>query len=76
MTCSSHGTPREVSLEDLQNIDIGSRFESNHGCCPNIPGGQGGGAQSTCIDRGFDCPGNGEFEWGGRGSACSMCSFC
>lgn len=72
--CNSSGRSRAFTLDELQDLPIGQRKEMGKGCGPNIEGTQGGSCVDRLRQRGFGYPSNGEFDWGGTGSACSMCS--
>jgi hypothetical protein len=65
--------PRAVSLAELQDIATGARLEVNQGCVPNSPVSEGDAADYA-RKRGLSYPSNGEFDWGGRGNGCPMCS--
>jgi hypothetical protein len=72
-TCGSY--PKSPTLDDLAGVGLQSRWESPQGCCPDIGGAQSGSGYDRCVNsRGFTWPKNGEFEWGGVGSSCYMCS--
>ena len=73
-TCSSTGYSQTFSLSDLQNLDVNTTREMGHGCGPNVGGTAGGSGYDFLTKRGFGFPNNGEFQWGGLGSSCSMCS--
>lgn len=72
--CDSKGKSRAFTLEELQDLPVGERREMGKGCGPRIEGTQGGSCFSQLVRRGFSWPDNGEFSWGGMGSACNMCS--
>ena len=71
-SCGTH--PKAYSLNDLKDLEINKTKQQNKGCCPNIGGAQDGGGQDRCLAKGFSWPNNGEFEWGGLGTSCNMCS--
>ena len=73
-TCSDQGQSRAFTLDELADLPIGNIREMGKGCGPGIDGLQGGGAYDRLKGRGFSWPENGEFNWGGLGSPCSMCS--
>ena len=70
--CGTH--PKAYTLNELTDLKINDKLASNKGCCPNIGGGQDGSGQSKCLAKGFSWPNNGEFDWGGLGPSCTMCS--
>lgn len=69
MSCG--GRPTSFLLEDLKDLRIGDTKQMNAGCGPNLDGDD----KMWLKNKGFGWPENGEFEWGGRGDGCSMCSF-
>lgn len=72
-TCGKY--PKSPSLSDLAGVSLQGRWEAPEGCCPNISGAQSGSGYDRCVNsRGFTWPKNGEFQWGGLGSNCYMCS--
>lgn len=74
-TCGGDETkPYKFSLQDLQDLKSGSTKDMPRGCGPSIGGTQGGSAYDWLVHRGFGWPDNGEFEWGGLGDGCNMCS--
>lgn len=72
--CNSKGLSRQFTLDELADLPIGGLREMGNGCGPNIGGMQGGSCYDWLKRRGFGWPDNGEFEWGGPGSGCAMCS--
>ena len=73
-TCSSTGMSRQFTLDELADLPVGGIREMGNGCGPGIEGTQGGGGYDRLKSRGFGWPDNGEFNWGGLGSSCAMCS--
>jgi hypothetical protein len=73
--CNDSGYSRKFTLTELQDLNIGATQEMPNGCGANIGGTAGGSGYSTLINKGFGWPDNEEFEWGGLGSGCAMCSF-
>lgn len=65
-TCGTR--PVKVTLNDLASIPIGQRFTGT-GCCPRT-----NKTLQVCSSKGFSWPSNGEFEWGGGGAGCKLCS--
>ncbi|MEO0236621.1 MAG: DUF4064 domain-containing protein [candidate division WOR-3 bacterium] len=72
--CNSTGYSRTFTLDELKDLAIGERREMPKGCGPNVDGMHAGSCYSRLTERGFGFPNNGEFAWGGTGSACNMCS--
>lgn len=74
-SCGGDDTkPYKFSLQDLQDMKVDDTKEMPQGCGPNI-GGQGDGSgYDWLIHRGFGWPDNNEFEWGGLGGDCGLCS--
>lgn len=66
--------PYTFSLEDLQDLKVGEIKQMPRGCGPDIGGTQGGSGYDWLTKRGFGWPNNNEFEWGGLGDRCNMCS--
>lgn len=66
--------PYKFTLQDLQDLNIGDKKEMPNGCGPAIEGTQAGSGYAWLIDKGMGWPDNQEFEWGGLGSGCSLCS--
>lgn len=75
-TCGSNGQggSRAFSLSELVDLPIGGTKEMGNGCGPNISGTQGGSGYDWLSKKGFGWPNNGEFDWGGLGNSCAMCS--
>ena len=73
-TCTDSGRPRGFTLDELADLNVGDRKESQHGCFPAIDGNQGGSAYAWATEKGLTWPKNDEFAWGGMASPCSMCS--
>lgn len=72
--CNSSGQSRAFTLEELSDLKVGETKEMGRGCGPDIGGTQGGSCYDWLSKRGFGWPNNGEFNWGGIGNSCSMCS--
>ena len=66
-TCESH--PKNFTVKDLSGLALGEKMNSG-GC-----GAVGPANEGTLKKKGFFFPGTGEFEYGGEGPACNMCSF-
>lgn len=60
--------PYKFTLDDLKDIDVGGFKEMPRGCAPDA------GAEGWLKRRGFDWPQNEEFEFGGLGNECGLCS--
>lgn len=60
--------PRPVTVEELAHLNVGERFTAP-GCCPDTVN-----SLSKCQSKKFSWPNNGEFDWGGKGNNCQMCS--
>jgi len=74
-TCSCGHRPEKYTNPDLVTLNIGDRKQSPKGCGPSIGGRQGGSCYDWCMDKGFKWPSNGEYDWGGQGDGCKLCSF-
>jgi len=72
---SCDSAPGQFKITDLKDLKIGDTKEMSTGCGPTIDGTQGGSCLDQLKNKGFSWPDNGEFDWGGRGSNCSLCSF-
>lgn len=72
--CTSTGMSRAFTLDELKDLKVGETKEMGKGCGPAVSGTQGGSCYSRLVGRGFSYPANGEFNWGGMGSTCAMCS--
>ncbi|AYV77352.1 MAG: myristylated protein [Barrevirus sp.] len=73
-TCNSKGQSRAFTLAELADLPVNAIKEMGNGCGPSIDGLQGGSCYDWLTKRGFSYPDNGEFNWGGLGSSCPMCS--
>jgi hypothetical protein len=69
-TCSKGVRPYEFSLKDLEDLRIGDTKQMDKGCGPDLDTNE-----KYLKDQGFKWPDNGEFEYGGRGGDCNMCSL-
>lgn len=69
-TLANHGSyPIKETLESLYRIqNIGNAEESPQGC------GNAGFIEESLKRKGWEWPNNGEFQYGGQGSACKMCT--
>ena len=72
--CNSRGQSQAFTLNELADVQLGKRKEVPRGCGPAIAGTQPGSGYAWLTQRGFNFPRNGEFEYGGLGESCSMCS--
>jgi len=73
-TCNSTGRSRAFTIDELADLPLGEKKEMGNGCGPSVNGTQGGSCYARLVQRGFAWPDNGEFNWGGMGSSCNMCS--
>ena len=73
-TCKPEGQSQAFTIDDLVDLPLGGTKEMAKGCGPSIDGLHGGTGYDRLRQRGFTWPENGEFNWGGLGSDCSMCS--
>lgn len=76
---SCDSSPSKFTLTQLYNqpghLPIDQTAEMTSGCGSDIGGPTAGDCLDTLKSKGFGWPNNGEFEWGGRGNNCSLCSF-
>lgn len=72
--CNDSGKSRTFTLDELKDLKIGEKKEMGKGCGPRVSGTQGGSCYAQLVKRGFGWPKNGEFNWGGMGRTCNMCS--
>ena len=63
--CGTYSKP--VTLAQLQDVALNEKYESPYGCGSNLTAGNLG-------SKGFSWPANYEFEWGGQGNPCGVCS--
>lgn len=61
--------PYKFSLNDLKDVKENEDKEMPKGCGPDTQENQ-----EWLKKRGFGWPENGEFQWGGLGSGCGLCS--
>lgn len=71
-TCGTGSS--SATLDQLKNIPLGGTYQFSSGCGPSISGTQPGSGFARLTQRGMGWPQNGEFEWGGLGDSCQMCS--
>jgi hypothetical protein len=67
--------PYVFTLSELADVDEGDTKQMPKGCGPNIEGDLGGSRLDYLRQKGWGWPENGEFEYGGGGDACGVCSF-
>lgn len=70
-TCASGKQPRKFTLDELKNLQIGETTQMTDGCGPL---GVESDTKARLVERGFGWPNNTEFDWGGPGNDCQMCS--
>lgn len=69
--CGDENTkPYKFTLDELADVAIDDTKEMIRGCGPNADGTH----ETWLYNRGWGWPDNGEFEYGGRGSGCGLCS--
>jgi hypothetical protein len=66
--------PYVFTLQELVDVGVGDTKEMTRGCGPNLGGTGGGSGYDMLKNKGFGWPENGEFEWGGLGNDCGLCS--
>lgn len=74
--CNSSGAtrPYKFSLNELKHLRIGETEQMGKGCGPAIEGPSAGDNQDSLKIQGFGWPENDEFEYGGMGDNCGLCS--
>lgn len=72
--CSDGNKPYTFSLTDLADLGVNDTKEMDKGCGPHVDGTAGGSGYAYLKGQGFGWPENGEFEWGGLGDSCGLCS--
>jgi hypothetical protein len=74
-TCNNGTRPSNFTLNELKDLRIGDTKQMDKGCGPAIDGPSAGDCQDWLRQKGFGWPENDEFEWGGTGDNCNLCSF-
>ena len=72
--CNSAGNSQAFTAQELAFLPLNETKQMNKGCGPSIVGKQAGSGYDRLVQRGFGFPNSEEFEWGGLGESCSMCS--
>lgn len=70
--CSDGVRPQAITLDELVDLEVGKTLAGS-GCTAGVVGTGAGSGYDYATERGFSFPNNGEFEWGGLGSSCTMC---
>lgn len=75
-TCSKGVYPGKFTLADLKDLTKGETKQMNKGCGPLLADSSIAGSNYDMLKKqGFGWPDNGEFEYGGVGDECNMCSL-
>jgi len=72
---SCDAQPYKFTLAELKDLAIQDGKQMEKGCGAAIEGRTAGNCEETLRSEGFGWPDNGEFDWGGMGSDCNLCTW-